>query len=125
MIHPELKVTEELAFTLQHSGFQVMTAVEKQQAMAEIYRRPPDVIIMAECDQRANEDGLCVLHVRELCQIPIIVLGRDMEETSGENMLNMGADAYLTNPLNFKELLARVRALIWRTQVNAMKVEGG
>ena len=125
MIHPELEVAEGLAFALQHSGFQVMTVVEKQQVLAGIYRSPPDVIIMAECDQRVNEDGLCVLHVRELCQIPIIVLGQDHKEAAGIDLLEMGADAYLTNPLNFRELLAWVRSLIRRNQVNVTRTYGG
>jgi DNA-binding response OmpR family regulator len=37
----------------------------------------------------------------------------------------MGADAYLAAPLNLRELLARIRSLIRRTQANATEFEGG
>ena len=123
LIHPELEVVEELTFILQHSGFQVISASGGQQALADIYISHPDVIIMAEGNHRPNGDEILV-HIRELCQAPIIILGRDGEAAAGINLLEIGADAYLAPPLNFRELLARVRSLLRRTQVNATRTEG-
>ena len=124
LVHPDLVLRDELTFNLQHSGFQVIGASGGQQALTEVYNRPLDVIIVAESSHRLNGDELCV-RLRQICQAPIIILGQDSEELSGIDLLEMGADAYLTSPLNLRELLARVRSLLRRAQANATKLEGG
>jgi len=115
LIHPELAFRQKLSFVLQHSGFRVVSAMEGQQALAEIDRSRPDLIVMAESAPGLNRDELCI-RIRELCQAPIIVLGQNHEEAAGIEFLEMGADAYLTSPLNRRELLARVRSLLRRTK---------
>jgi len=102
-----------LTFVLQHSGFQVVSAIEGRQALAQIDRCHPDLIIMAEEPGRLNVNELCI-DIRQVCQIPIIILGRDKEEAAGIDLLEIGADAYLTYPLNLRELLARIHSLIRR-----------
>jgi len=81
--------------------------------MTELGKGCPDLIIMAEQSRILNGDELCV-RIREVCQAPIIVLGQNHEEAAGIEFLEMGADAYLTSPLNTRELLARVRSLLRR-----------
>jgi len=111
VIHPDMVVRDNLTFVLQHSGFQVVSAIEGQQALAQIDRCHPALIIMAEETGRLNVNELCV-RIRERCQSPIIILGRDKEEAAGIDLLEMGADAYLTYPLNLRELLARIHSLL-------------
>jgi two-component system response regulator CpxR len=124
LIHPDLVLRDELTFNLQHSGFQVVGASGGQQALTEVYSRHLDVIIVAESSHRLNGDELCV-RLRQICQAPIIVLGQGSKEISGIDLIEMGADAYLASPLNLRELLARIRSLLRRTQPNAMWFEGG
>ena len=111
----DLAVTDELTFFLQHSGFQVTSARESRQVMEEMDIDAPDLVVMRENSRRLNGDELCV-RIRELSDVPIIVLGQGWDEAAGVEMLEMGADAYLTAPLNPNELLARVRALLRRTR---------
>ncbi len=106
-------VTDDLTFFLQHSGFQVSSVVESMQAMVEMGRRTPDVIVMRENSRRLNGDELCI-RIRELSDVPIVVLGQGQEELAGGEMLEMGADAYLPSPLDPRELLARIRSLLRR-----------
>ena len=106
-------MTEQLTFFLQHSGFKVSCASESNQVMAEMDRTGPDLIMMREKNSRLNGDELCA-RIRELSDIPIIVLGWGPEEEAGVDMLEMGADAYLASPLDARELLARVRSLLRR-----------
>jgi DNA-binding response OmpR family regulator len=115
---------DKVTFILQHSGFQVVGTGDGRQALAEIGRERPDLVVMAEDSHRLNKDELCLL-IREACQTPIVILGNDSEEAAGVEMLEMGADAYLTAPLNLRELLARVRSLLRRTKANAVKFGGG
>jgi len=111
VIHTDREVRDNLTFALQHSGFQVVSATEGQQALAQIDRCHPDLIIMAEEPGRLNVNELCI-DIRQVCQIPIVILGRDKEEAAGIDLLEMGANAYLPSPLNLRELLARIHSLI-------------
>jgi DNA-binding response OmpR family regulator len=124
LIHPDLVLRDELTFNLQHSGFQVIGASGGQQALTEVYSSTPDVIIVAESSHRLNGDELCV-RLRQICQAPIVILGQGSKEISGIDLIEMGADAYLASPLNLRELLARIRSLLRRTQANAAEFEGG
>ena len=109
----DFAMTDELTFFLQHSGFQVMSTNEGHHALAELHRGSPDLIVIHENNHKLNGDDLCI-RMRELSDVPIIVLGQDQEEAAGVEMLEMGADAYLTSPLNPRELLARIRSLLRR-----------
>ena len=124
LIHTDLLLRDELTFSLQHSGFQVVGVSDGKQALTEVYSRHLDLIIVAESSHRLNGDELCV-RLRQICQAPIIILGQGSKEVSGIDFIEMGADAYLASPLNLRELLARIRSLLRRTQPNAMWFEGG
>jgi len=108
-------MTDNLTFVLQHSGFGIVNAAGSKQALAEVDRSSPDLIVMRENSRRVNGDELCI-RIREISDIPIIVLGQEQEEAAGVEFLEMGADAYLPSPLRLRELLARVRSLLRRTQ---------
>ena len=124
LIHSNLVMRDELTFSLQHSGFQVVGVSGGQQALTEVYSRHLDVIVVAESSHRLNGDELCV-RLRQICQAPIIILGQGSKEISGIDFIEMGADAYLAAPLNLRELLARIRSLIRRTEANTTGFEAG
>lgn len=91
LIHPK---PDGLTFLLQHSGFQVVTAADEHQALAEISRTKPSVIVMAEALAKRNGDELC-MQIRERYGTSIIILGEDKEERVGIHFLESGADVYL------------------------------
>jgi DNA-binding response OmpR family regulator len=122
LICPDLAMTDNLAFVLQHSGFQIVNAAGSKQALAEMGRSSPDLIVMRENSRRLNGDELCI-RIRELSDVPIIVLGQEQKESAGVEFLEMGADAYLPTPLRFRELLARVRSLLRRTRPSSANTE--
>ena len=122
LVNPDVTMAGELAFALQHLGFKVVSTVEARQALAEISRRPPDVIIMDEGNCGSNGDGLCH-RFKEVCEAPIIITGRDQREIDGLDLLKMGANAYLPSPLRMNELLSRVRALLRYTNGNLEECE--
>jgi DNA-binding response OmpR family regulator len=115
LVCPDLAMTDNLTFVLQNSGFQIVSTAESKQALVELDRGTPALIVMRENSHRLNGDELCI-RIRELSDVPIIVLGQEPEEVAGVEFLEMGADAYLTSPLSLRELLARVRSLLRRTR---------
>ena len=124
LVHSDRMLGTELAFILQHSGFQVVRAVDDRQALVEIDGNHLALVVMAEGAAKVNGDKP-LLRVRELCQAPILILGEEQKEIAGIGLLEMGADAYLTSPLNFRELLARIRSLLRRGKATATEFEGG
>jgi len=118
LLQPDTSLRDELTFVLQHSGFQVTNTGEGQQALADIDRSRPDLIVMAEGSHRWNGDELCI-RIREISDAPIMILGQDEWEAAGVEFLEMGADAYLNPPLNARELLARVRSLLRRYEIQS------
>jgi DNA-binding response OmpR family regulator len=122
VVCPELAMTDNLIFLLQHSGFQTVNVAGSMQALAEVNRSSPDLILMRENSRRLNGDELCI-RIRELSNAPIIVLGQEQEEAAGVEFLEMGADVYLPTPLRFRELIARVRSLLRRTQASSRNVK--
>ena len=98
LIHPNPKVTDQLTFLLQHSGFQLVTAVDPDQALAEIARREPDVIVMAEALAEMNDDEPCI-RIRKICKAPIIILGKHKEERAGIRFLLRHSKTRIPSPL--------------------------
>jgi len=115
LIDPDSKAANHLTFFLQHSGFQVATAVDADQALAEMSRREPDVIVMAEALAEMNGDKPCK-QIREICKAPIIILGEHSKERAGTRFLEAGGDVYIASPLQPRLLLAWIRSLLRRTK---------
>lgn len=116
LIHSDSAIRRKLTFLLQHSGFEVADGSAPRPPLVEIDRSPPDLVLMAEGSRNLNGDELCI-RIREICQAPIIILGQHQEEAAGIDFLEMGADVYLTSPLDTRKLLAYVHSLLRRRQM--------
>jgi DNA-binding response OmpR family regulator len=95
---------------LEEAGYSVARAANALEGLKQIYEAYPDLIIMARELPMVNGEDSCV-RVRQASYLPIIVLGGQEEATE---ILECGADAYMTKPLDVYELVARVRALLRR-----------
>ena len=100
---------------LNYEGYQVETAVTGQMALELFGESPPDLVIL---DVMLPElDGFQVLErLRATSSLPILMLtARDAVEDRVRG-LELGADDYLVKPFAVEELLARIKALLRRTQ---------
>lgn len=100
---------------LQLEGYDVLGASDGQQALELIESHPPDLVLLDV--MMPKMDGFTVCYrVREFSSVPIIIVtarGQDQDKVRG---LDLGADDYLTKPFSVDELLARVRAVLRRSQ---------
>jgi len=101
--------------SLELEDFHVLTASDGEDALAIVQAQPLDLVLLDV--MMPKMDGFTVCQkVREFSSVPIIIItarGQDNDKIKG---LNLGADDYLTKPFNIDELVARVRAVLRRTQ---------
>ncbi|MDA8128120.1 MAG: response regulator [Betaproteobacteria bacterium] len=97
------------------SGFAVETAMDGPAMWAAVERGMPDAIVLDL--MLPGEDGLSLARrLRGQSNVPILMLSARGEEIDRVVGLEMGADDYLAKPFSPRELLARLRALLRRSQ---------
>src|SRR5260370_10314721 len=103
-----------LRASLPARGYQVRPAAGGDEALDEVRKEMPDVIILDL--GMLGTSGLEVgRRVREFSAVPIIVLSAKGSEVDKVRALDLGADDYVTKPFGMDELLARVRAVLRRS----------
>ncbi len=111
----EVALRDFVSRNLRARGFEVLEASNGLEAMALWEREEPHLLILDIMMPRM--DGLEVCRrVREHSDVSIIVLTALDAESDKVTALDLGADDYLTKPFGVEELLARVRAVLRRTQ---------
>src|SRR5215217_2487426 len=112
------KIIDMLRRTLAYEGYHVLTASDGQEALAKAQAHRPDVVVLDWLMPRL--DGVEVARrIRAADTMPILMLtARDAIEDRVEG-LDSGADDYLVKPFAPAELLARIRALLRRTEGTA------
>ena len=103
---------------LQLEDFEVVGASDGQQALERIEEKMPDLVVLDVMMPKLDGFTVCE-RVREFSAVPIIIVtarGQDQDKVRG---LDIGADDYLTKPFSVDELLARVRAVLRRSQLSA------
>ena len=104
-----------VARNLQLEGYEVLTASDGKQALELIETQQPELVLLDVMMPRMDGFTVCY-RVREFSAVPIIIItarGHDQDKVRG---LDLGADDYLTKPFSVDELLARVRAVLRRSQ---------
>ena len=97
---------------LEDAGFRVIVALESGEGLKHTLDDSPRIVIVGE--EMPLVEGVELLPVlRRLTDAPIIALGHGGEMALVQALLQ-GADIYLTRPVNLREFMARIRALLRR-----------
>jgi DNA-binding response OmpR family regulator len=100
---------------LEAAGYAVREAASGESALEAVRSRPPDLIVLDLV--LGGMDGLAVLRaVRAGSRVPVIMLTSAGDEADRVLALELGADDYVVKPFLPRELVARVRALLRRSQ---------
>ena len=114
----DTELCELLGEYLGQEGFEVRLAFDGEQALAESRRPGLDAMVLDIMMPRMN--GIDVLrNLRKESELPVIMLtarGDDLDRIIG---LELGADDYLAKPANPRELLARIRAVLRRSNTHS------
>jgi len=124
VVDDELNITELLCLALRYEGFEVKSAADGAQALRAVCEFDPRVVIL---DVRLPDiDGFEVCHRLRASgnRAPVIFLtARDSTEDKIAG-LTIGGDDYLTKPFSLDELIARVRAIVRRSNVGRDEASG-
>jgi DNA-binding response OmpR family regulator len=105
---------------LTEQGFRVVTAADGQQALFLAREEKPDLILLDIMMPKIDGYEFIRIFRRER-DTPIILLTAKLEETDKVLGLEMGADDYITKPFGMREMLARIRAVLRRTEKDAVE----
>lgn len=113
VIDDDLALRQLVASTLKQEGYQVLTAADGQEGLRQMYQGHPDLLIL-DIIMPAMDGWTVCQRVREVSNIPIIMLTAQSEPEEIVKGLDLGADDYLVKPFEMSVLLARVRANLRR-----------
>lgn len=104
-----------LKVNLEPEGYQIVAASNGEEALDIISQDMPDLIILDVMMPKLDGITTCI-RIRQFSNVPIILLTAMGEEQDRVRGLNIGADDYVVKPFSATELVARVRAVLRRTQ---------
>ena len=127
VVDDEPQLTRVLLRSLTSKGYDVRIAGDGEFALQTFHDWPPSLVITDLAMPNMGGLELC-RHLRELSEVPIIVLSVRGEEKTKVEALDAGADDYVTKPFGMDELLARIRAALRRkptTDLDTRILEAG
>ena len=133
VVDDDAKTVAAVRLYLEHAGYQVDTAADGRAALAKARADPPPDLVVLD-RMLPHLDGLAICRVvRGESGIPVILLTARTSEADRLEGLDLGADDYVSKPFSPRELVARVRAVLRRTQpeepealtVGALTIDSG
>jgi len=116
VVEDEMKIARLVRDYLEHAGFDVIITGDGGAALASARGAKPDLIVLDL--GLPGLDGLDVTReLRRSSNVPIVILTARGDEADRIVGLELGADDYVVKPFSPKELVARVRAVLRRTEV--------
>jgi two-component system KDP operon response regulator KdpE len=115
VVDDEERMVRFIRLNLEHDGFQVSEAFNGKQALERMRDKTPDLVLLDV--MMPDLDGFEVLKmIREVSNVPVIMLTAKGEEDDRVRGLELGADDYVTKPFSPRELVSRARAVLRRTE---------
>jgi DNA-binding response OmpR family regulator len=115
VVDDEEKIRKMICDYLGAVGYETISAADGIDAITQTVVEKPDLVVLDI--MMPGLDGLdCTRRIREKSHVPIIMVTAKAEEADKLIGLEVGADDYLVKPFSLKELAARIRAVLRRTE---------
>ena len=115
MVEDEPSIVTLLTYNLEQAGFQVLTAEDGNQGLKLALEEKPDFIILDIMLPGMDGMEICKKLRQEKVKTPILMLTARDDEFDKVLGLELGADDYMTKPFSPRELVARIKAIMRRT----------
>jgi two-component system, OmpR family, response regulator RegX3 len=117
VVEDEASFVEALTIGLRREGFDVVVAVDGAEALELFDSVLPDLVLLDVMLPKISGIDVC-RQLRKKTQVPIIMVTAKGAEIDTVVGLEVGADDYVTKPYRLRELVARMRAVLRRTELN-------
>ncbi len=122
LVDDDRNILTSLSVALQSEGFITRLYSDGEAALKALSENPPDLALLDI--KMPRMDGMELLRrLREKCDFPVLFLTSKDEELDEALGLAMGADDYITKPFSQRLLIARIRAVLRRTEMRARPPE--
>ncbi len=124
LVDDDRNILTSVSIALQTEGFLTRVYSDGESALKALIDNPPDLAVLDI--KMPKMDGLELLRkLREKSAIPVIFLTSKDDELDEALGLAMGADDYIAKPFSQRLLIARIRAILRRTEAAQPSIEGG
>ncbi len=113
-------ILDVLRLSIPEDEYEVIEARDGQEAMEKVYARPPDLLISDYMMPKIDGRALCEKLKKDILlrHMPIIMLTGKGDVKDKVKGLDAGADDYIVKPFDPEELLARIRMVLRRSQID-------
>ena len=118
VVDDERNIVELVRLYLEKEGFNVVVASDGEQALVQYERTGPDLVVLDLMLPKMDGFEVC-RELRRRGDVPILMLTARSEDVDAIVGLELGADDYVTKPFNPRALVARVKAILRRTDATA------
>jgi two-component system alkaline phosphatase synthesis response regulator PhoP len=118
VVDDESNIVELVRLYLETDGYTVVTASDGEKALAMYERHDPDLVVLDVMLPKLSGFEVC-RELRRRGDVPILMLTARSEDVDAIVGLELGADDYVTKPFNPRALVARVKAILRRTDATA------
>ncbi len=122
LIDDEPLITDSLAYSLRREGFEVEAIGDGLLALQGIRNFKPDLVVLDLMLPGLGGLEIC-RRLRTTSTVPVIMLTARGEEIDRVLGLEVGADDYLAKPFSFRELLARIRSILRRVELDRQEAQ--
>ena len=114
VVDDEEELVKALQIRLKASGYEVITALDGEEALSKARRDAPNLILLDLMLPKMNGYEVCQLlkFDQKYKHIPIIMLTARTQETDKNMGKETGADEYVTKPFEFDDLVAKIKELL-------------
>ncbi|RAK21269.1 two-component system alkaline phosphatase synthesis response regulator PhoP [Anoxybacillus vitaminiphilus] len=116
VVDDEQSIVTLLQYNLQQAGFEVITANDGEEGMNKAVIEQPDLMILDLMLPKLDGIEVCKQLRQQKVMTPILMLTAKDDEFDKVLGLELGADDYMTKPFSPREVVARVKAILRRTQ---------
>jgi two-component system OmpR family response regulator len=124
VVEDDPTLLEVLRYNLSQQGYDVLTAADGAAGLDAARSGRPDLVILDVMLPKMDGYEVCRI-LRQETMVPILMLTARTDETDRVVGLEVGADDYVTKPFSMRELMARVRAMLRRTEMMKKEAVSG
>jgi two-component system KDP operon response regulator KdpE len=115
-----LQIDDDIEFSkltkmwLQNAGYEVSSAVDGVDGLRRVFSSRPNLVLLDAVIPKMDGWEVC-RRIREMCDIPVVMVTVRGQKDDRLRGFVLGADDYITKPVDFPELIARIQAILKRT----------